>query len=132
MTPHGFSHIYELFATFTLAYIIVDELKENPFVRLITEKVLRKYTAINENFHEIKSRIEGHKESLKNIRLSDFKNETIEEGLLPTEAILSSIETRVNLNFHKIKARIRRNYSNKIFIFLNSFLFLYCLGMIYF
>ncbi len=135
MTPHGFSHIYELFGTFTLAYIIIDELTENPFISLISEKILRKFTTVNKNYEEVISKIEGHKESLKNIlnqKESGKKSKKIQKNFPSVKSTLSSIETRTNNIFSKIKERIRRNYTTRIFVFLNTFILLYCLGMLYY
>lgn len=41
----SFGSIFELFATFTLAYILVDELTRRNFVSLVTEKARRSYQA---------------------------------------------------------------------------------------
>lgn len=134
MDPHGFGHIYEIFATFTLAYIIIDELNVNPFVYIISEKILKKYDGVNANEAEVNSVINGHKVSLKSIGQLNIPGheEKIKTDLPKNTYLLNDIDNRSIQFFDRIKKRIRRNYTTRIFVFLNCYLLLYCLSMLFY
>jgi hypothetical protein len=129
MNLQNFSSIFEIFATFTLAYIIIDELTENPFISLITEKIFRKYQRVERIFDGVRNKIAGHKTSLNNIQQAMLENpqDILGEHLPGAEKLLKSIEERVNQSYLEIRSQIRLNYATKVFVYLNCYLFLYCL-----
>ena len=132
MELQNFGSLFEIFATFTLAYIIIDELTENPFISLISEKILKKYQVIDDIQFSIKGSIEGQKTNLNNIAQFDISNKDIEDGLPKTWLILNAIEARFVQSFGEIRSRIRKNYATRVFVYLNSYLFLYCLTILYY
>ena len=132
MSPHGFGHLYEISATFTVAYILIDELSENSFIRQISEKVLRKYAKIYRMFNEVKSTLTGHKTSLENIPKLGLNDPKIPGEVIIHNGRISTTELRVNNIWSKVEYRINKNYKTQTFIFLNFYLLLYSLGMLYF
>jgi hypothetical protein len=131
MTPHGFSHLYELFATFSLAYIIIDELIENPFVSLISEKILKKYNRIDKIFLEVTSQISGKKESINNVEKLPINDKLLQD--LPIhKRRLEIIDMRFTRMAQRMRKMIKRTYSTKIFVFLNGYTLLYCLTMLFY
>ena len=132
MDLQNFSSIFELFATFALAYIIIDELTENPFISLVTEKILRKYKPVDDIFSEIRGIISGHKTSLSNLAQHDIKDPKYIEGLPEINKILASTEERSNQSFSEIKTKIRKGYTTRMFVYINSFLFLFCLTVLFY
>ena len=132
MELQNFSSIFEIFATFTLAYIIIDELVENPFIRVISEKVLRIYKPIDDIFIEINGQIDGRKTSLNNIPLSDDQHEKIKEDLPRIKLILETIIDKNVQSFSEIRSIIKQKYATKVFVYLNCYLFLYCLSILFY
>lgn len=132
MELQNFSSIFEIFATFTLAYIIIDELVENPFLRVISEKVLRIYKPIDDIFIEINGQIDGRKTSLNNILPLDNQHETVKEGFPRIKAILESIIEKNTQSFTEIRSIIKAKYATKVFVYLNCYLFFYCLSILFY
>lgn len=132
MELQGFNSIFEIFATFTLAYIIIDELVENPYISVISEKVLRVYKPIHDVFSQIRSQIDGRKTSLNNITQSDFKHERIQQDLPKIKGILDSIKERSDQSYQEIKFIIRQKHATRVFVYLNCYLFFYCLTVLFY
>lgn len=135
MSPHNFSHIYEIFATFTIAYLIIDKLDDNPFISVITEKVLRKNVKIDDSCKHFRETLQGHKESLASIEESMRRTPAaftadLHQDFPMQQQLLDSIDQRANVYFRRVQDRIRRNYGSRIFNLLNCFLLGYCLAMI--
>ena len=132
MNPHGFSHLYELFATFTIAYIIIDELSENSFIRQISDKVLKKYNVIQDSIDKVKAKISGHETSIESIPKMNLKDPKVIPGIAESKSTLEAIAYRVKNFDEKINQRIKKNYKTKTFTFLNFYVLLYCLTMLYY
>lgn len=132
MLLHSFSSLFELFCTFTLAYILIDEITEKSFLSLVTERMLHAYRPIEEIFQNIREVISGHRTSLDNLAVSNVKNQTYQDDLPGIENSLKGTKTRVEQSYIEIRHEIRTNYATKIFSYLNCYLFLYCLLMIYY
>jgi hypothetical protein len=134
MELQSFNSIFELFATFFLAYVLIDELTENPFISLMSEKILRKYRAIDQIYREIKSNISGHRTSLTNLaQMSQVRGhaEYVNE-IAGIEAIMKSTTERNEQSFAEIRSSIRQNYITRCFVYLNAYLFFYCFTILFF
>ena len=131
MELQNFNSLFEIFATFTLAYVLIDELTENPFVSLISKKILRTDKKINDIHSGITNTLSGLKASVNNIDGLNLNNQTVQEGIPRMVSLLGSVETRYEQSFVELKSLIRKNYSTKVFVYLNSYLFLYCLSVLY-
>jgi hypothetical protein len=125
----NFSSIFEIFATLTLAYILIDELLPIPFVSLITEKVLRRYRIIDETYVDIRSKISGRQTSLSNIAQMQIPEV---QKLDEYDRLLKSTSERAEQSFTEVKALIRSDGATKSFAFLNCFLFLFCITMLFY
>lgn len=125
----AFSSIFELFATLTLAYILIDELAPTSFLTLITEKVFRRYRDIHQKFAEIRIQISGRETSLNNITQMDVPHK---EHLDEYQRILKSTSKRTEQSFSEIKRIIGNDSATKCFGFLNCFLFFFCITMLFF
>ena len=131
MELNSFSSIFEIFATLTLAYILIDELLPNPFISLITEKVLRRYSVIDRMYAGIKNQITGRSTSLNNLAQKILEVPAIKDNLPTIQNILDSTEERTQQSFSEIKTIIRSDYQTKIFAFLNCYLFLFCITILF-
>jgi hypothetical protein len=129
MELQGFSSIFEIFATFTLAYIIIDELSENPFISLICEKFLRKYSVIEDTRVQIKGQLSGRATSLNNLAQFNL-NQVQKDELKDIRLVLRTIEERCEQSFSELKLLIRQNHATRAFVYLNTYLFLYCLTIL--
>lgn len=132
MSPHGFGHLYEIFATFTIAYILIDEFSENSFIRQISEKVLKKYSHIQDMFEDVRSTITGQKTSLTNIPKLGLKDPSISPDTVKHLTKIKSTERKVEKTWNLVQFRIKKNYKSGSFILLNFYILLYCLAMLYF
>lgn len=138
MTPHGFSHLFEMFATFTLAYIVIDEITKNPFVSVVTEKVLGKFAPIDKIFKELYATVKSTSISLDTIQQQidhypENKKEETKKDLEDNQKKFAFLQNRIE-SFRKdhIQSNINQIYKTKLFEHLNFFLLLYCLSLIYF
>lgn len=130
MELQNFTSLFEIFATFTLAYVLIDELTENPFISLICERILRKTKRIDDIHSNILSSVSGFRTSINNVPegLNDVK---VNEGIPKMQNLLSNVESRYSQFFLELRLKIKENYSTKVFVYLNSYLFLYCLSVLY-
>ena len=131
MDLQNFNSLFEIFATFTLAYVIIDELTENTFVSLICERILRKYKRIDEIHSNIVSTLSGFNTSINSIISLNLNDEKVQAGIPKIKQLLENVEARFTQSFMEIRSLIRENYSTKVFVYLNSYLFLYCLSVLY-
>lgn len=131
MELQNFNSLFEIFATFTLAYVIIDELTENPFVSLISERILRKYKRIDEIHSNIVSTLSGFNTSINSIISLNLNDPKVKEGMPKIKELLENVESRFTQSFMEIRSLIRENYSTRVFVYLNSYLFLYCLSVLY-
>lgn len=134
MELQSFNSIFELFATFFLAYVLIDELTENPFISLISEKILRKYRTIDKIFSNIRAQITGHGTSLNNIaQLEDVVAHQQYIAQRPgIDLIMQSTSQRTEQSFKEIRSSIRQNYTTRCFVYLNAYLFFYCFAILFF
>jgi hypothetical protein len=132
MDLQSFSSIFELFATFAIAYIIIDELTENPFIAQISEKILRKYQVVDDIEEEIRKDIGGIRNSLDEIAQWDIKAQDFLPNYEKNGKKLKSTEDRFEKSFISVRTIIRGNYTTKVFGYLNCFLFFFCLTMLFY
>lgn len=125
--------IFEILATITLAYILIDELLPNPFISLVTEKVLRRYSALEYRFTRMKDKVTFARISLSEIiknaeRLPEKDQGALKKYKLKLDNLLEDVTTQEEL----IKSKIRKDYHTRTFGFLNFYLFLFCLSMLFY
>lgn len=131
MDLQGFSSIFELFASFALAYIVIDELTDNPFILTITEKIFRKYKAVDNVFEEIRQDIAGQRKSITEIPHLQLDS-TLHGDYQKNLDRMDSTETKFESSHKEIRKIIQSNYATRVFSHLNCYLFLYCLTMLFF
>ncbi|MBN8668696.1 MAG: hypothetical protein J0M30_14455 [Chitinophagales bacterium] len=132
MELQSFSSIFELFATFTIAYILIDEFTPNPFVSVIAEKILRMYEPIKDVFKAMNDQIVGVKTDLANLIQREEKPENT--LLAFKEAAEEKIKSRAFLNEQaekEILTEIKQTTLTRNFAYLNFYLLMYCLLMLF-
>lgn len=129
MDLQNFSSIIELFATFSLAYIVIDEFAPNPFIATITSKILRRYKVVNQIRKDLATQIVGAENSIN--ELIQRENQLLKE-LEVARTKLKSTATRFENSFKEIDTKIQGTYTTKVFSHLNCFVFLYCLVLLFF
>jgi hypothetical protein len=133
MELQNFTSILEIFATFSLAYIIIDELTENPFISLVSENILKKYKLIKKPFELLQAEVTGLKTSLNNlIHLAGInENKAYQDNYDFMERLLKSTNERIEQSLAEIKNKIRNNHATQMFVYLNCYLFLYCIILLF-
>ncbi len=136
MELQSFSSIFELFATFTLAYVLVDEFTPEPFVSVIADKILRMYDPVHQKFKDIRTNINGARNDLATLvqskkDLKDLAKADFEPLVRASEQLLDSTEYRANQSLKEIVADIKNRLRTKRFAYLNFYLLLFCLFILF-
>ncbi|MDX1956499.1 MAG: hypothetical protein SFU20_13290 [Chitinophagaceae bacterium] len=136
MEVQSFSSIFELFATFTLAYVLVDEFTPDPFVSVIADKILRMYDSVYKEFKDIRTNINAARNDLATLvqskkDIEEIAKDDFEKLVRASEKLLESTEYRANQSLKEIVSEIKNRLHTKRFAYLNFFLLLFCLFMLF-
>jgi hypothetical protein len=130
MDLQSFTSIFEIFTAFNLAYVIIDEVTENTYVTVVADRVLRKFDEVNACFKKVNASIEGTHTSISNLPDVVAKKHT--DGLQDCRVKLEGIRHRSAQAHTEIKNTIKKNnLTTRAFVYLTSFLFLYCLAVLF-